>query len=165
MGLFDFALRPGQRFNKKEINILDKNFNSISAYTKRKYRFDLKDIADDINGSHYGVDNHRITYQHICTQLTEWDDNYILRIDCLKLFIKTERQYIHSLKDFYESPHEDGPKIKVPLMKKFPTFALLVGWDGNGFITEFKYNSNNSDLTKECVKDIESNTIKFLKKL
>ena len=40
MGLFDFALKPGQRFNKEEIRILDQNFNSISAYTKRKYRFD-----------------------------------------------------------------------------------------------------------------------------
>ena len=41
MGLFDFALRSGQRFTQEEIRILDQNFNSISAYTKRKFKFDL----------------------------------------------------------------------------------------------------------------------------
>ena len=28
MGLFDFALRPGQRFNKEELRVLDQNLNS-----------------------------------------------------------------------------------------------------------------------------------------
>ena len=37
MGLFDFALNPGQRFTKEELRVLDQNFNSISAYTKNKY--------------------------------------------------------------------------------------------------------------------------------
>ena len=93
MGLFDFALKPGQRFNKEEIRVLDKNFNSISAYTKRKFRFERKDIADDINGSVYGIDNHRVTYIHVDTQLTEWDTDYWLQFDCLKLFVKTERRF------------------------------------------------------------------------
>jgi len=39
VGLFDFALRPGQRFSKEELRVLDQNLNSISAYTKKKYRF------------------------------------------------------------------------------------------------------------------------------
>ena len=34
MGLFDFALKPGQKFTKDELKILDQNFNSISVYTK-----------------------------------------------------------------------------------------------------------------------------------
>ena len=93
MGLFDFAIKPSQRFNKEEIRILDQNFNSISAYTKKKFKFDRKDIADNINGSTYGIDNHKITYHHTDTQLTEWDSEYLLPIDCLKLFIKTERNY------------------------------------------------------------------------
>ena len=42
MGLFDFALRPGQRFNKEEIRILDQNFNSISAYTKKSIDLTVK---------------------------------------------------------------------------------------------------------------------------
>ena len=50
-------------------------------------------------------------------------------------------------------------------MKKFPTFALQVGWHGNGFITELKYDSDSANLTKKCVDEIEKNTIKFLKKL
>ena len=165
MGLFDFAIKPGQRFNKEEIRILDQNFNSISAYTKRKFKFDRKDIADNINGSTYGIDNHKITYLHIDTQLTEWDSEYLFPIDCLKLFVKTERNYKHGLKGFFDNGYDDGPKIKVPIMTKFPTFALQVGWLGNGFITEFKYDSNGATLTKKCVDEIEKNTIKFLKKL
>jgi len=173
MGLFDFALRPGQRFNKEELRILDKNFNSISAYTKRKFRFERKDIADDINGSHYGVDNHRVTYIHIDTQLPDSDPNQWLQFDCLKLFIKTEGNY-HAVKEFFDSSYDDGfKKIKVPVMKKFPTFALKVGWGGNGFITEFKYNSDNiidrtldnPYLSDKCIKEIETNSIKFLKKI
>ncbi len=42
MGLFDFALFPGQRFNKVELSILDQNFNSISAYTKINIAFILE---------------------------------------------------------------------------------------------------------------------------
>lgn len=166
MGLFDFALRPGQRFNKEEIRVLDKNFNSISAYTKRKFRFERKDIADDINGSHYYVDNHRITYIHVDTQLTEWDTDYWLQFDCLKLFVKTERNHyaLKSTFEHYYSGEHKSWNIKVPAMKKFPTFALKVGWGGNGFITEFKYDPDGG-LTKKCVEEIEKNSIKFLKKL
>ena len=43
---------------------------------------------------------------------------------------------------------------------------------GNGFMTEFKYNSDNvidkalgSHLTDKCIKEIEKNSINFLKKL
>ena len=39
MGIFDFALRPGQRFSKEELRVLDQNLNSISAYTKKKISF------------------------------------------------------------------------------------------------------------------------------
>ena len=39
MGLFDFALRPGQRFSKEELRVLDQNLNSISAYTKKNIDF------------------------------------------------------------------------------------------------------------------------------
>ena len=39
MGLFDFALHPGQRFTTSEIKELDKIFNSISAYTKENLGF------------------------------------------------------------------------------------------------------------------------------
>ena len=137
---------------------------STASCEKRKFKFDRKDIADNINGSTYGIDNHQITYIHVDTKLTEWDSKYLFPIDCRKLFIKTERNYKHGLKDFFE-PYGDDKIIKVPIMKKFPTFALLVGWHGNGFITEFKYDSNGSYLSKKCVDEIEKNTIKFLKKL
>ena len=48
MGLFDFALNPGQKFSKDELRILDQNFNSITAYTKGKYQFDSRIIDNDI---------------------------------------------------------------------------------------------------------------------
>ena len=38
MGLFDFIFHYGEKFTKDEIKILDRNFNSISAYTKKKYK-------------------------------------------------------------------------------------------------------------------------------
>jgi hypothetical protein len=174
MGLFDFALRPGQKFNKEELRILDKNFISISTYTKRKFRFERREISDNINGSHFGVDLHKVSYHHSDINLTEFDSEYIFQLDCFKLFIATERQYIFGLQEFFDSPHEKGsPNIKVPKIDRFPTFVLQVGWHGNGFLTEFKYNSDNKlgrviddpHLTNKCIKEIETNTIKFLKKL
>ena len=172
MGLFDFALKPGQRFTKEELRILDQNFNSIAAYTKKKYRFDHKRIADNISGSHSGVDFHEVSYTHIDTNTNEFDSAYAFRLDCHKYFIVNDRYY-RGLKNFYDSDHEDGPKIKVPELKKFPTFVLKVGWHGNGFITEFKYNKDNiidrtledPYLNKKCVEEIENNSIKFLKNL
>ena len=170
MGLFDFALNPGQRFTKEELRVLDQNFNSISAYTKNKYRFLHRRISDDISGSHYGVDFHRVEYSHTNIKTNEFDKNHIVRIDCTKYFLQNESIY-YGLKEFYDSDHEDGSKIKVPKIKKFPTFVLQVGWHGNGYITEFKYNSDNviekalgSRLTDKCINEIEKNSIKFLKK-
>ena len=173
MGLFDFAIRPGQRFNKEELRILDQNFNSISAYTKKKYRFHDREVANDINGSNYGVDNHKVSYRHIDINLTEWDSDYVLYLDCFKLFVKTERQYKFGLIHHFDDPHDPHlPRIKVPKLKKFPTFVLQVGWHGNGFLTELKYKSDNvidktlaPELTDQCIKEIETNTKKFLKKL
>ena len=139
MGLLDFALRPGQRFNKEELRILDKNFNSVSAYTNRKFRFERKDMADDINGSHYGVYKQRVTYIQIDTELPDSDLNQWLQFDCLKLFVKTERNHYalkNTFEHYYSAKHKSW-NIKVPEMKKFPTFALRVGWS-NGFISVFK---------------------------
>ena len=173
MGLFDFALRPGQRFTKEELRVLDQNFNSISAYTKKKYRFSHRSISDDISGSHYGVDFHKVHYTHIDINTHEFDDKYMIQLDIYKYFIANERTY-DALKEFFDSVFETGnPKIKVPKIEKFPTFVLRVGWHGNGFITEFKYNADNvvertldnPYLTDKCIKEIEKNSIKFLKKL
>jgi len=48
---------------------------------------------------------------------------------------------------------------------------IKIGWTGCGFLTEFKYNAENlidrtlenPHLTEKCIKDIQANTIKFLK--
>ena len=172
MGLFDFALHPGQRFTKEELRVLDQNFNSISALTKRKYRFQSKDISSDISGTHYGPDFHLVNYNHIDINKSEFDSDQIFSIFCYKYFVKEEPQY-YGLKEEYDSDHQkDLPKIKLPKIKKFPSFILKVGFHGNGFMTEFKYNSDNvidkalgSHLTDKCIKEIEKNSINFLKKL
>ena len=172
MGLFDFALFPGQRFNKVELRILDQNFNSISAYTKNKYRFYSRIIRDNILCvEECGVNYHEVTYTHIDINKDESNSNYIRRIECHKYHIPNEKIYYYGLKRFYDSDLEDGPKIKVPKLKKFPTFVLQVGWHGNGFITEFKYNKDNiidrtledSNLSDKCIEEITNNSIKFLK--
>ena len=127
MGLFDFALNPGQRFTKEELRVLDQNFNSISAYTKNKYRFSHRHIWDDLSGSHYGVDFHRVVYNHININTNEFDSNHAVEVGCSKYYLPNERIYYHGLKEHYDSDHEDRPKIKVPKLKKFPTFVLQVG--------------------------------------
>ena len=63
MGLFDFVFHIGAKFTRDEIKILDMNFNSISAYTKKNYRFFLKDVGDNILASESGG-YHRIDYRH-----------------------------------------------------------------------------------------------------
>jgi hypothetical protein len=168
MGLFDFALRPGQRFSKEELRVLDQYLNSISAYSKKKYRFSHRGISDNISGTHFGVDQHSVWYTHIDIN----DENKAVQIDCTKYFIKDENIYV-CLKNFYDDPYMDAKsRIKVPKLKKFPTFVLCIGWPANGFITEFEYNSenlidrnlDNPHFTNKCIKEIEKNTIKFIKK-
>ena len=167
MGLFDFALRPGQRFSKEELRVLDQNLNSISAYTKKKYRFSHRGISDDISGTHFRIDRHRVWYTHEDIN----DENNDVQIDCSKYFIDTENTY-ENLKNFFDDPYmEDKSRIKVPKLTKFPTFVLCVGWTGCGFLTEFKYNAENlidrtlenPHLTEKCIKEVQANTIKFLK--
>ena len=51
MGLFDAILKPGQKFSKDELWMLDQNFNSISVHTKRMYQFYSRDVSNDIQGS------------------------------------------------------------------------------------------------------------------
>ena len=167
MGLFDFALRPGQRFNKEELRVLDQNLNSISAYTKNKYRFSHRNIWDDISGTHYGVDCHRVSYSHQDID----NPNNDVQIDCTKYFVKNDDIY-SCLKNFYDDPYMDArSRIKVPKLTKFPTYVLGIGWPGCGFLIEIKYNAenlidrtlDNPHLTDKCIKEIKTNTIKFLK--
>ena len=42
MGIFDSILLKGKKFTKEEIKILDKNFNSISAHTKKNLNFPVE---------------------------------------------------------------------------------------------------------------------------
>ena len=169
MGLFDFALRPGQRFAKEEIRLLDQCFNSISSYTKKNYTFYTKSIADNINGSHYGVDHHEIKYIHQNIDTDENDPNFYEYIICRKYFVQIKRHH-ECLKRFYEEEYEDSI-IKVPKARKYPSFFLMVGSMTNGFMSDFIYNSenivdrtlDNPYLSDACIQEIKSKSIKFLK--
>jgi hypothetical protein len=175
MGLFDFIFHYGEKFTKDEIKILDRNFNSISAYTKKKYKFFLRKISSDLNGDpDVGINYHQITYRHQDTGTDESDPKFEYYINCRRYLIRNKRDYDHFV-TFFENIWEgkNAPKIIIPKIKDFPTPVLMVGYMGNGFAVALQYNYDsgidrsleNSDLTDDCIKKIESLTIKYLKKL
>ena len=173
MGLFDFAFHAGEKFTKDEIKILDMNFNSISAYTKKKYKFFMKDIKSDVYGDQdVGINFHKITYRHQDTDTNEWDPKFELYINCHRYLIRDEREYSNFV-NFFDDPYQEDWRMNIPKIKNFPTPVLIVGYRGNGFAVELKYNYEssidrtleNSDLTKDCIKKIESCAIKYLKGL
>ena len=84
MGLFDFALFPGQRFNKVELRILDQNFNSISAYTKNKYG------TNNITSVHHYVNSTDTSI------IEEWDAT---RLAGAEIQAVTNLQYEEELND------------------------------------------------------------------
>ena len=175
MGLFDFVFHAGEKFTKDEIKILDRNFNSISAYTKKKYKFFLRDIKSDVNGDHdVGINYHEIIYRHQDTGTNEFDPNFEYYINCRRYLIRDEKEYDNFF-NFFENvwEGEDAPKINIPKIKNFSSPVLIVGYRDNGFAVELKYNYEssidktleNSDLTDDCIKKIESLSIKYLKNL
>ena len=155
MGLFDFALHPGQRFTTSEIKELDKIFNSISAYTKRKFRFHKKEIKNITGSGIADINEHRVSYTHEDINLDEFDANWHERIDCRKYLIKDDLRYT----DFYYE-FEKWEMI-IPKVDKFPVCLLYVGDPGNGFITIL--NSEGGTLSKSCLSKIKSESIKYLK--
>ena len=175
MGLFDFIFHAGEKFTKDEIKILDMNFNSISAYTKKKYKFRMKDISNNVRGDQdVGIDFHEIVYSHVDTDTNEFDPKWEVSIVCFRYLIRNEREYSNFV-SFFENvgEGEEAPKINIPKIKNFPTAVLVVGYRGNGFAVELKYNYessiqrivDDSNLTNDCIKKIESCAIKYLKGL
>ena len=177
MGLFDFIFHTGEKFTKDEINILDLNFNSISAYTKKKYKFARKRLRSNLSGhASMGVNFHNITYEHTDINTDEWDPEWTVSINCDRYYLRDNNDY-RAFKNHYEetlhTPTGDFPIIKVPEISNFPTPVLTVGYRGNGFAVELKYNYEssidktleNSDLTDDCIKKIELLSIKYLTNL
>ena len=174
MGLFDFALHPGEKFTKDEIKILDQNFNSISAYTKKKYKFSSKEVKSDLYGEvDMRINYHRITYIHEDVNTDEWDSEWLLYINCDRYYLRNKDDF-SGFKRLFDDPFDDeAARIKIPEINEFPAPVLIVGYRGNGFAVELEYNFKdkinrvfeNSDLTKKCVDKIKSNTIKYLKAL
>ena len=169
MGLFKGIFKyRSHKFNNDELNVLDKNFNSISAYTKKKYRFDKKEIAKELNGNNYNIDGHTVTYNHIDINLNEYDNEYVLFVICEKLNVKNDRLYYSGLIETFDSPHDNDTRIKVPEIKNFPAYVLKVTIKDKGYMVKLEYNNEDiitSKLTDSCIKDIELNSINLLKKI
>lgn len=175
MGLFDFVFHAGEKFTKDEIKILDRNFNSISAHTKKKYKFFSKEIVSKLYGSEVGVNFHRVTYRHQQVDKKgeiSYEDELFLHCD--RYYLRDKNDY-EGLKNYFEDPAWDdyGPAIKMPDIEDFPTPLLVVGYRGNGFAVAFEYNFKNkidrvledSGLSKKCVDKINISTVKYLKRL
>ena len=162
MGLFDFALHTGNKWNDSEIRALDKNFNSISNYTICKYDFNHKHIDDDIKLDHAGH-VHQITYSH--TNIEHEDQS--VSFACCKYKIENRDQLSRFI-SFYEmysgDDEEKWRNIKVPHISKFPSYLIQVGYHGLGFINILEHD-NNGNLSNNCEKLIRRNSIKFLKNL
>ena len=162
MGLFDFALHTGNKWNDSEIRALDKNFNSISNYTSFKYDFDYKHIENDIKLDHAGY-VHEIRYSH--TSIEYKDQS--LTFACNKYKI-ANRDQLSRFINFYEMYSGDDENewrnIKVPNILRFPSYLIQVGYHGLGFINILGHD-NNGNLSSECEKLIRINSIKFLKNL
>jgi len=176
MGLFDFIFHAGEKFTKDEIKILDANFNSISAYTKKKYKFFRKRVSSDLSGhASMGLNFHNIVYEHTDINTNEFDPKWIVSINCDRYYLRDKNDY-WAFKRHYEEPFGDFPIIEIPKIENFPKPILIVGYrdtNQNGFAVELKYNYEssidktleNSDLANDCIKKIESLAIKYLKKL
>jgi hypothetical protein len=159
MGFFDFVTNPGTTFTNEEIAVLDKNFCSISNYTKKKYDFQRKLIDDKVKTiPHIGVPCHEIKYQHINIE----DSNDHLYIACLKYKIYNSDN-LKLLTHFYEW-REDNEKIKMPKIEIFPTKIIRVGWHGLGFINVLEY-ENGNQISNNCEQIIRNNSLKFLKNI
>ena len=120
-----------------------------------------------------GLNFHRITYEHEDINTDEWDPNWTVSINCDRYYLRDKDHY-QAFKNYCEEPFgDDGSIIKIPKISDFPTPVLIVGYKGNGFAVELKYNYEssiertieNSDLTNDCIKKIESCAIKYLKDL
>lgn len=175
MGLFDFVFHTGEKFTKYEIKILDQNFNSISAYTKKKYKFFSKEVNSNLSGDVMGINFHRVTYRHEDVNTDEWDPAWHIYITCDRYYLRDKNDFSAFKRYFEERFDERLPSsiIKIPKIEEFPTPVLIVGYKGNGFAVELEYifknivdrTLENSDLTKKCLDQIKSNTIKYLKAL
>ena len=173
MGIFDSILLKGKKFTKEEIKILDKNFNSISAHTKKKFKFSSREIKG-IYGSEFQVNYHRIIYTHENIDTDMSDPKWQVNIQCDRYYLYNERDY-EGFKNFFENfwGDKDAPRIKVPEIKDFPSPVLLVGYRFHGFAVELSYNFKSKidriledpRLSKKCTEKINSLTIKYLKGL
>jgi len=174
MGLFDFISNSSKRFTKEEIEVLDRNFCSISSYTKKNYTFVSKEISKDLQGiiDHH-LDHHVVSYIHEDIDTDEFHPNWHEQIKCEKYLIKDKSSY-YFFCEFFDSRQLDKThRLKVPLVKNFPTSFLKVGWAPNGFVIEIKYNKDNMVdrkldnpyLTDTCAKSIKDNAVKYLKNL
>ena len=163
MGFFDFALNPGQKFSKDELWMLDQNFNSISVYTKKKYKFYSRNVDNDIQGSNSNVSCHKLSYTYIDIDKHEDRSDAHLEIDITKYYVR-DKYDLQNLDDFYNSTYDIREEHRVPPPKliNFPAYVLKVGAPGQGFMIELKKN-NDGRIDQSCINEMKDNCEKYLK--
>lgn len=164
MGLFDSILKPGQKFSKEELNILNKNFNSISVYTKRKYQFYSVNEDDDIQGSMSNVSCHKLSYTYQDIDKHEDESDAYLEIYITKYYVK-DKNDLHNLDNFYNNVYDlrEEHRIPPPKLNNYPSYILKVGAPNEGFMIELKYQDGR--IEQSCINEIKDKSAKYLKEI
>tara|TARA_Y100000591_G_scaffold315046_1_gene322243 strand:+ start:297 stop:806 length:510 start_codon:yes stop_codon:yes gene_type:complete len=164
MGLFDAILKPGQKFSKDELWMLDQNFNSISVYTKRRYQFYSRDVANDIQGSMSYVSCHNVYYHYQDIDKHEDESDAHLRIYITKYYVK-DKNDLHNLDNFYNNLYDlrEEHRIPPPKLNNYPTYILKVGAPNEGFMIELKYQDGR--IEQSCINELKDKSAKYLKEI
>ena len=153
MGLLDFVVHRGTKFTDDEIELLDKHFLNITAFTGREYDFHQKYIEKDVRElGAIGVPQHGVNYRHKHFKHKQIE----IVIECLKYNIVRKTQ-IQELDRFYG--HVLDKPIEVPEIVSFPTKLFYIDIYGVGFFNLIQYDNNgnvNSKTKKIFSKNVGS---------
>ena len=164
MGLFDAILKPGQKFSKEELNILDQNFRNISEQTRKKYQFHSRSVDSDVQGSMSNVSCHKLFYTYQDMDKHEDDSDAYLYVYITKYYVR-DKNDLHNLNNFYNNIYDlkEEHRVPPPILNNYPTYVLKIGAPNEGFMVELIYNGNMID--EICVKEINEKGKKYLKSI
>ena len=117
----EVTLEPNKSL-KFAIKILDQNFNNISAYTKKKYKFFSKEVESDLWGhQEIRINFHRVTYRHEDVNTDEWDPAWHIYITCDRYYLRDKNDFSAFKRYFEERFDERLPSsiIKIPKIEDF----------------------------------------------
>jgi len=162
MGLLDSIIKNNQKFSDDELSILDQNFNSISVYTKRKFKFYSRNVDKNIQGSMSYVSCHKLYYDYQDIDKHEDEQGAHLQIPITKYCVQ-DKNDLQNLDDFYNNVYDlrEEHRVPPPRLTNFPTYVMKVGAPNEGFMVELKHHEGRID--QNCIKEINEKSISFLK--